>query len=66
MIALALIDIKIIYKFSYFIFFICLALLISVEIIGSLGKGAERWIRIFGISIQPSEIIKVGLFIALS
>ena len=66
MIAIALIDIKIIFKFSYFIFFICLALLISVEIIGSLGKGAERWIRIFGISIQPSEIIKVGLIIALA
>ncbi|MDC0194699.1 rod shape-determining protein RodA [Alphaproteobacteria bacterium] len=66
MIALALIDIKIIFKFSYYIFFICLALLISVEIIGSFGKGAERWIRIFGVSIQPSEIIKVGLIIALA
>ena len=65
LIFISIIDIKIIYKYSYFIFFIFLILLFSVEIIGSFGKGAERWIKIFGISIQPSELIKISIILAL-
>jgi len=66
MIIIALIDIKLIFKYSYLFFFLCLLLLFSVEIIGTFGKGAERWIRIFGISFQPSEIIKVAIVMALA
>ena len=66
LILIALIDIRKIYQYSYIIFFLCLILLFSVEIIGTLGKGAERWIHIFGISIQPSEIIKVSIILALA
>ena len=54
---IALIDLKILYKYSYYIFLLCLLLLLSVEIIGTIGKGAERWISIFGISLQPAELI---------
>ena len=57
---IASIDIKIFYKYAYLFFFVSLLLLLSVEIIGTFGKGAERWINIFGISIQPSEIIKIN------
>ncbi len=60
------IDIKYIYKYSYIFFFLSLLLLFSVEIFGIFGKGAERWIQIFGISIQPSEIIKVTIILALA
>ena len=66
MIAIALIDLKLIYKYAYLFFFITLLLLLSVEIIGSFGKGAERWIKIFGISIQPSEIIKISIILSLA
>jgi len=66
MILIAMIDIKIIFKYSYVIFFLCLLLLFSVEIIGTFGKGAERWIKVFGISIQPSEIIKISIILALA
>ena len=59
-------DIKLLYKYSYLIFITCLLLLISVEIIGELGKGASRWIRVFGYSIQPSELIKVFIVLALA
>ena len=61
LIFISLIDIKLIYKYAYPFLLLCLILLLSVEVIGSLGKGAERWIKIFGISIQPSEIIKIGI-----
>ena len=66
MIVIALIDIKLIYKYSYLFFFLSLLFLFSVEIIGTFGKGAERWIRILGISVQPSEIIKVAIILALA
>ena len=66
MLFIALIDIKLIYKYAYPFLLLCLILLLSVEVIGSLGKGAERWIKIFGISIQPSEIIKIGILLSLA
>ena len=66
MIAISLIDLKLIYKYAYYFFLLTLLLLISVEIIGSLGKGAARWIKIFGISIQPSEIIKISIILSLA
>ncbi|SVB80930.1 uncharacterized protein METZ01_LOCUS233784, partial [marine metagenome] len=66
MILISLINIKLIFKNAYLLFFICLTLLFSVEIIGTFGKGAERWIHIFGVSIQPSEIIKIAIILALA
>ena len=66
MILITLIDIRLIFKYAYLLFIFLLLLLFSVEIIGTFGKGAERWIRIFGVSIQPSELIKVGIIIALA
>ena len=63
---ISFIDIRLIYKYSYLLFIISLLLLISVEIIGVLGKGATRWIRIFGLSIQPSEFVKITIILALA
>ncbi len=65
-ILIAFIDIKLIYRFAYIIFIISFLILFSVEIIGVLGKGATRWISIFGLSLQPSELIKIAIIIALA
>ena len=65
-IVISIIDIKLIYKYCYLLFILSLLLLISVEIIGVLGKGATRWIRIFGLSIQPSELVKITIILALA
>ena len=66
LIFIGLFDIKIYYKYAYLLFFISLLLLISVEIAGTFGLGAKRWIRVFGLSIQPSELIKITLILALA
>tara|TARA_B100001057_G_C22648939_1_gene871315 strand:+ start:47 stop:997 length:951 start_codon:yes stop_codon:yes gene_type:complete len=63
---ISFIDIKIIYNYAYVIFILSLILLFSVEIIGVFGKGATRWINIFGFSLQPSEIIKISIIIGLA
>ncbi len=63
---ISFINIKLIYKYSYLAFIFFFLLLVSVEIIGVLGKGASRWIHIFGFSIQPSELIKVFIILAIA
>ena len=63
---ISMIDIKLIYKYTYFLFIISLLLLIAVEIVGVLGKGATRWINIFGFSIQPSELVKITIILSLA
>ena len=65
-ICIGFVDIKMLYKHSYLFFILCLLLLISVEIIGVLGKGASRWIHVFGYSIQPSELMKIFVILALA
>jgi rod shape determining protein RodA len=66
LIFISLININFWYKHAYNIFLLCLLLLATVEIIGSIGLGAKRWLHIFGVSIQPSELIKVAIILALS
>ena len=63
---ISLIDIKLIYKYAYLIFILSFLLLFSVELIGVFGKGATRWINIFGFSLQPSEIVKITIILALA
>ncbi len=40
--------------------------LIAVLAVGTTAMGAERWIAIGGISIQPSEFAKIGVIITLA
>ncbi len=65
-IIIAFIDLKLIYRFAYLIFILSLILLFSVELIGVFGKGATRWINIFGFSLQPSELVKITIILALA
>lgn len=48
-------------KYTRILFFVSLGLLIAVFLpgLGSSGGGAHRWLRIFGFTIQPTEIIKM-------
>lgn len=45
---------------------IVLMLLVFVPGIGKSGGGAQRWVSIFGIRFQPSEIAKVGVIMFFS
>ena len=49
----ALIDIRIIFKFAYLIFFLSILSLVVIPFVGVESNGATRWINILGLSIQP-------------
>ncbi len=47
-------------------YFVSLGLAIAVKLVGTELNGAKRWIFIGPVEVQPSEICKVGLIIALA
>ncbi|MBK4214584.1 rod shape-determining protein RodA [Paracoccus caeni] len=44
----------------------CFLLLVGVEIAGEIGMGAQRWIDIGPIRLQPSELMKIALVLLLA
>lgn len=66
MITIALIDIKHWLRWSYAFYGFSLILLILVELFGHVGMGAQRWIDLYFIKIQPSELMKIALILSLS
>ena len=61
---IALIDIKIIYKFAWLPLFISISLL-SLLYITSDGS-VNRWLSLGAIKIQPSELAKISIILALA
>ncbi len=51
------------YAFYIFIFSILITLAVFIPGIGATHGGATRWINIFGFSLQPAEILKIGFVI---
>src|SRR5580658_10368622 len=66
MVSIALVDIRIIARFSWVAYAGGIALLLLVLKIGHVGKGAQRWLELGGQQIQPSELMKLGLILALA
>lgn len=65
-IVIALVDIKKLFKISYPIYGVVLLLLVAVEIVGEINKGAQRWIDLGIVQLQPSELMKLALILALA
>ena len=66
LVTIALVDLRFWWRYAYLLFAILLALLLAVEIVGSTGMGAQRWINLGVIKLQPSELMKIGLILALA
>ena len=66
MVVVALIDIRIWMKLAYPFYAVALILLVMVEVKGSIGMGAQRWISLGFVQLQPSEVMKVALILALA
>jgi rod shape determining protein RodA len=59
-------NIKTWIKSAYFIYAIALILILLVTFVGDVGMGAQRWLSLGFINIQPSEFIKIALVLALA
>ncbi len=66
MLVLAMIDIRLIMRYAYVFYFAALIMLIYVEVMGFIGMGAQRWINLGFISIQPSELMKIAVVLVLA
>ena len=66
MFVVALINISFWQKYAYVIYFFGILLLIYATFYGYIGKGARRWIDLGIFNLQPSEIMKIFLVLALA
>jgi rod shape determining protein RodA len=66
LVAVALTDIRVWMSLAYPAYIVAFLLLIAVEVAGHVGLGAQRWITLGPIELQPSELMKISLVLALS
>jgi rod shape determining protein RodA len=66
MLAIAMVDLRTLMKIAYPLYAIAFVLLIYVDVAGEIGMGAQRWIDLKVIQLQPSEVMKIALVLALA
>ena len=47
-------------------YIVCVLLLVAVDVIGHVGMGAQRWLDLGPIKLQPSELMKIALVLLLA
>ena len=62
----AMVDIRVWMNVAYPFYIATIGLLLVVQFAGTFGKGAERWIDLGVVQIQPSELMKLALVLALA
>lgn len=60
------INYRIYFELSIYLYILAVILLVFVDIFGKQVMGAQRWIQIFQINFQPSELAKISLVLFLS
>ena len=66
MIIISFFNIKFWHITSYLFYFITLLLLIWVSAYGIKVSGSQRWINLYFIVLQPSELMKIGIILCLA
>ena len=66
MLGVALVDLRVIARLSWVAYAVGVGMLIAVMHMGHVGKGAQRWIELGGLQLQPSELMKIALVLALA
>jgi len=65
-IVISFLNINYIHKSAYLFYLIILILLLAVDSFGITASGSKRWINLFFINLQPSELMKVSLIVFLA
>jgi len=66
MVIIAIIDLRVWMFLAYPLYFLSLTLLVIVSVMGHTGMGATRWIDMGFMNLQPSELMKIALILALA
>jgi rod shape determining protein RodA len=66
MYAIANLDLRTLFNFAYPIFGVIFSLLVAVEIFGNTNMGAQRWLDLGFVTVQPSEFMRFALIMALA
>jgi rod shape determining protein RodA len=66
MVVAASIDVRVWMSLAYPAYGVALLLLVAVDVAGHVGLGAQRWIMLGPLELQPSELMKVSLILALA
>ncbi|MDC3061067.1 rod shape-determining protein RodA [Candidatus Pelagibacter sp.] len=66
MIFLSLINIKYYFSLGIFFYFLVLLLLIAATFFGTTVQGSQRWINLYFINLQPSELMKIAIIVFLA
>ncbi len=62
----SIMPMRLINRFTYWLYSLSIFLLVMVFLIGKVGQGAERWLVLGPIHIQPSELAKLATVLAVS
>ena len=63
---IALTNLRLWMKYAYWIYGLGVILLVGVELFGHIGMGAQRWLNLGFFQLQPSEVMKIALVLALA
>ena len=63
---LSLAPLRIWFLLAYPVYAVALLLLAAVTVVGHSAMGAQRWLHVGPIGVQPSEVMKIGLVLALA
>jgi len=66
MLVLSVVDVRVWFASAYPVYAIAFLLLLAVPVVGERALGARRWLNLHVVRIQPSEIMKIGLVLALA
>ena len=63
MLVLSFVRIKFWFSLGYFFYFVVILLLIYASFFGITVSGSQRWISLYFINLQPSELMKIAVII---
>jgi rod shape determining protein RodA len=66
MIFLSFLNIKFWHYFAYLFYIIVLIFLIWASLYGIKASGSQRWINLYFINLQPSELMKIAIILCLA
>ena len=66
MLFVSFINIKIWHTLSYIFYLVTLLLLVWASFYGVTASGSQRWINLYFLNLQPSELMKIGIIICFA